>query len=280
MPLSFDTDAGLVMAVAQYAYLDMLFLLIIGQQVFAGEIRERFEKTYPLKSGGEFRLKNTNGSAHITSWDRNEVKIEAEKIVRARRREDAERIMREINIDIRQSEGLVDVDTRLPKHHGGFLDWIFSGGGTSIEVTYWISVPVQVNLVAKSVNGEVRAQGISGRAKLETTNGGIEVINASGSVSAETTNGAIEVSLTKVTLGEAMRFETMNGRIKADFPSDFAADISAHTINGHIDCDFPMAVQGRIRRTSLEGRIGSASSSSLGRVTFRTMNGSIDIRKR
>jgi DUF4097 and DUF4098 domain-containing protein YvlB len=259
----------------------MLFLLIIGQQVFAGEIRERFEKTYPLKSGGEFRLKNTNGSVHITSWDRNEVKIEAEKIVRARSREDAERIMREINIDIRQSEGLVDVDTRLPKHHGGgFLDWIFSGGGTSIEVTYWISVPVQVNLVAKSVNGEVRAQGISGRAELETTNGCVEVINVSGSVNAETTNGAIEVSLTKVTPGEAMRFETMNGHIEADFPSDFAADISAHTTNGHIDCEFPMAVQGRIRRTSLEGRIGSANSSSLGRVTFRTTNGSVNIRKR
>jgi DUF4097 and DUF4098 domain-containing protein YvlB len=260
-----------------------IFILFLGaQQLCAGEIRERFEKTYPLKIGGEFRLKNTNGAVQITSWDRAEVKIEAEKVVRARSREEAERIMKDINIDIRQSEGLVDVDTRLPKRHdGGFWDWIFSGGsGTSIEVTYWITVPAQVNLAAESVNGEVRAQNISGRAELETTNGRVEVINASGSVNAETTNGAIEVSLMKVTPGETMRFETTNGRIAAEFPEDFSADISASTTNGHVDCDFPMTVQGRIRRTSLEGRIGSTTSSAAGRVTFRTTNGSINIIRR
>ena len=259
----------------------LLLLLASLQPLFAGEIRERFEKTYPLKSGGEFRLKNTNGAVLITSWDRHEVKIEAEKIVRARSREDAERIMKEIEINIRDSAELVDVDTRLPRRSdGGFWDWVFNSGSTSIEVKYWITVPAQVNLTAESVNGEVRAQDISGRADLETTNGRVEVINASGSVNAETTNGAIEVSLTKVTPGETMRFATTNGRIEADFPPDFAADISASTTNGHVDCDFPMTVQGRIRRTSLEGRIGSGNSSSMGRVTFRTTNGSIAIRRK
>ncbi len=258
----------------------VLLILFAGlQQLLAGEIRERFEKTYPLKSGGEFRLKNTNGAVLITSWDRSEVKIEAEKVVRARSRDEAERIMKEIEINIRDSADLVDVDTRLPRRSdGGFFDWLFNGGsGTSIEVKYWITVPAQVNLSAESVNGEVRVQDISGRADLETTNGRVEVINASGSVNAETTNGAIEVSLSKVTPGETMRFATTNGRIEADFPPDFTADISASTTNGHVDCDFPMTVQGRIRRTSLEGRIGSGSSSSIGRVTLRTTNGSIRI---
>src|SRR5574342_1018876 len=94
------------------------FLLLLGNHPLLGdEIRERFEKTYPLKSGGEFRLKNTNGAVQITSWDRNEVKIEAEKVVRARSRDEAERIMKAIEINVREREGLVDVDTRLPKRH-------------------------------------------------------------------------------------------------------------------------------------------------------------------
>ncbi|MDZ7368618.1 MAG: DUF4097 domain-containing protein [candidate division KSB1 bacterium] len=259
----------------------ILVLLFGVQRLFAGEIRERFEKTCPLKSGGGFRLKNTNGAVYISSWNRNEVRIEAEKIVRARNRDDAERLMKEINIDIRQSEGLVDVDTRLPRRHdGSFWDWLFSGGGVNIEVRYRITVPARVQLAASSVNGEVRAQDISGRADLETTNGRVAVINAEGSVNAETTNGAIEVSLIKVTPGETMRFETTNGRIEAEFPADFSADISAQTTNGHVDCDFPLTVQGRIQRTSLQGRIGSASASEIGRVTFRTTNGSIQIRSR
>jgi len=259
----------------------ILLLFVCARQLLAGEIRERFEKTYPLKMGGEFRLKNTNGAVLITSWDRNEVKIEAEKVVRARSREEAERIMKEIEINVRESDGLVEVDTRLPKRgDGGFWDWVFNGGGTNIEVKYWITVPAQVNLTAASVNGEVRAQDISGRAELETTNGRVEVINASGSVNAETTNGSIDVALTKVTAGESMIFETTNGRIEAEFPADFVAEVSASTTNGRVDCDFPLTMEGRIRRTSLKGRIGSAAASSVGRVSLRTTNGSIDIRKR
>jgi DUF4097 and DUF4098 domain-containing protein YvlB len=256
-------------------------LLLVSQALLGGEIRERFEKVCKLKSGGEFRLKNTNGSVHVTSWDRDEVKIEAEKIVRARGRDEAERIMKEIEINIREGNGYVDVDTRLPKRHdGGFFDWLFSGGDVNVEVKYWITVPTQVQLNAKSVNGEVRAQDISGRAELETTNGRVVVLNAAGSVSAETTNGAIQVSLVEVAPGETMRFATTNGRIEAEFPEDFTAEISASTTNGHIDCDFPLTVQGRLRRTHLEGRIGQAGATNLGRVTLRTTNGSIDIRKR
>jgi len=80
--------------------------------------------------------------------------------------------------------------------------------------------------------------------------------------------------------GGEFRLKNTNGRIEAEFPTDFSADISAHTTNGHVDCDFPMTVQGKIKRTSLQGRIGSASSSEVGRVTFRTTNGSIRIVRR
>jgi DUF4097 and DUF4098 domain-containing protein YvlB len=259
----------------------VIFLLLLSSQaLFGGEIRERFEKICPLKSGGEFRLKNTNGSVHITAWDRNEVKIEAEKVVRARDRDEAQRIMKEIEINIRENEGYVDVDTRLPKRRDGdFWDWLFDGGGNNIEVIYWITVPEEIQLTAQSVNGEVRAQDISGRADLETTNGRVVVMNAAGSVNAETTNGAIEVALVKVASGESMRFETTNGRIEAEFPSDFSADISASTTNGHIDCDFPLTVQGRLRRTHLEGRIGETGAANAGRISLRTTNGSIEIRK-
>jgi DUF4097 and DUF4098 domain-containing protein YvlB len=261
----------------------ILLLFLGGNFLFADEISERFERTYPLASGGQFRLKNTNGAVYITSWERNEVKIEAEKVVRSRDREEALRIMQAIEINIRQRDNYVDVDTRLPRYgDNGFWDWLFGGGGTNIEVTYWITVPPQVQLTAHSVNGKVRAQDISGRAELETTNGRVIVVNATGSVSAETTNGAIEVSLVKVDDGESMRFATTNGRIEAEFPAAFSADISARTTNGHIDCEFPLTVQGRFRRTELEGRIGSAQQESQGggRLVLRTTNGSIYIRKR
>jgi lia operon protein LiaG len=73
-----------------------------------------------------------------------------------------------------------------------------------------------------------------------------------------------------------MRFETTNGSIQAEFPDGFSAAISARTTNGSINCDFPMTMQGRFSRTALEGRIGNDG----GRLTLRTTNGSIAIRRR
>ena len=181
----------------------------------AGELKERFEKTCPLQRNGRFTLQNENGSVTIVAWERNEVKIEAEKIARAGRESDAQKMLEATEIIVRQTENSVEVDTRTPRSMGGdsFWSWVFGGEGGNITVNYIITVPREINLKVKSVNGKIEAREISGRAELATTNGGVEVDEAVGSVSAETTNGRIQVSLAKVADNESMYFETTNGSV-------------------------------------------------------------------
>ena len=254
-----------------------LFLFVLAANAFAGELRERFEKSYPLNRDGRFSLQNTNGSVTIVAWDRNEVKIEAEKIARASRESDAQKMLEATEIIVRQEPNSVEVDTRTPRRHGGdsFWSWMFGEEGCNITVNYVITVPRNIQLKVKSVNGKIEARKISGRAELATTNGGVQVEEAMGSVSAETTNGRIQVSLAKVADNESMYFETTNGSVVAAFPQNFSATISARTTNGSINCDFPVTVAGRMGRNHLEGKIGDNG----GRVTLRTTNGSISIRQ-
>lgn len=255
----------------------VLALLLIGANLFAGELRERFEKTYPLKSSGRFRLENTNGAVHLTVWDRNEVKIEAEKIARAGRESEARRLLEATEIIIRAERNEVEVNTRTPKTGGdSFLGWMFGEGGNNITVNYWITLPHEVYMKIASVNGKIAAREISGKAELETTNGAIEVEEASGSVSAETTNGRIFVSLREVAQDETMFFETTNGSVVAEFPSTLSARVSARTTNGSVRCEFPLTMESKSGRTSLEGKIGNNG----GNLTLRTTNGSISIRRR
>src|SRR5579872_3341061 len=46
-------------------------------------LKERFEKTVPMRAGLEVRLHNSNGAVTFEAWDRSEVEISAEKHVQA-----------------------------------------------------------------------------------------------------------------------------------------------------------------------------------------------------
>jgi len=252
-------------------------VFLLTSAAFAGEIRERFEKTCPLARNGYFSLENTNGAVRLSVWDREEVRIEAEKVASAGREEDAKKLLAATEIIVRQGQNRVEVITRTPQcSDGGFWDWVFGNGSGRVAVTYWITVPRDIDLQVETVNGDIKAQEISGRADLETTNGGVDVTDAAGSVSVETTNGRIAISLKQVNRGESMQFETTNGSIVSEFPQDFSATLSASTTNGRINCDFPLTMQSAYERTSLEGRIGEGG----GKLTLETTNGSISIRRR
>ncbi|MEK7727732.1 MAG: DUF4097 family beta strand repeat-containing protein [candidate division KSB1 bacterium] len=254
-----------------------LALLLFCTSVFAGELREIFEKTYPLQAQGRFSLENANGVVQIAAWDRNEVKIVAEKIARAGRESEAQRLLEATEIVVREAKNDIEVYTRAPKTGGdSFWGWMFGEGSNHVTVNYTITVPREIYLKIISVNGKIDAREISGKAELQTTNGGIEVEDAEGSISAETTNGRIMVSLREVARGESMHFETTNGSVTAEFPRDFNAKISARTTNGSVRCDFPLTMENRSSRHSLEGRIGDSG----GNVTLRTTKGSIAIRQR
>src|SRR5579863_4553297 len=41
-----------------------------------GEFTEELHRTYPLTQNGRVELDNINGAVHISTWDRNEVKLD------------------------------------------------------------------------------------------------------------------------------------------------------------------------------------------------------------
>jgi len=239
-------------------------------------IRETFNKEFHLESGGKVELDNTNGSVRISSWNRETIRIEAVKKVKAGSRSDAEHIMEKIEIEIEHDDDLITIDTHLPKRQGsGFWAALFSGG-VEMSVSYEIVVPKEVDLELKTVNGTVEIKEIRGQIDAYTTNGAVKIYEVEGSVKAKTTNGAIEAELLEYDKTKEMRFKTTNGSISVYFPDDFAADIDAKTTNGSIKTDFPITVQGEYSRRRLSGVINGGGAD----VQLYTTNGSIKILKR
>ncbi|MDQ7064681.1 MAG: DUF4097 family beta strand repeat-containing protein [candidate division KSB1 bacterium] len=253
-----------------------LFAFLMANGMYGGELEETFDKTFPLEKGQHFSLKNTNGSVRLYGWDRQEVRIEAIKRVKAASRSQAERIMQQLEIQIERTDAGIFVDTIVPislRH--GFLSWLFDGFSShGVEVKYTIWLPNDVLSEVRTVNGSIFINELRGDINVRTTNGRIRVESASGSVKANTTNGSVNVELVEVEPGSEIRMRTTNGSVKLYLPKDFAGEIKARTTNGSITTDFPIEVMGQLNRRRLEGRIGEGGDVL---CDIATTNGSVKI---
>ena len=246
----------------------------------------------PLKPGSEVRLTNVNGGVTVDAWDRNEVQIEAEKMVRAGSDAAARKLMGQIHIDVAPGPAGLRIDTRIPKREeGGLLADLFNGGGVSVGVTYKLHVPRHVALDVLTSNGAIQAGGTLGNAHLKTNNGGITVREVSGnldlessngaigvarsagSLKAVTTNGAIDAELLHLAAGD-LHLETTNGGVSVRLPKDARLSVDAETSNGGIHSDFPVP-GGQPGKHSLKGEINGGGA----KLFIRTSNGGVHIRQ-
>ena len=245
--------------------------LISGASLYAGELTETYDKTFPAKA--TVGVENENGSVTVQSWNRPEIRVEAEKTVKGNV-EVAASAMKEIRIDVREEGGTLRVRTVLPKRNGGgFLDWL-AGNDVNANVRYTITVPRKTSLDLETVNGRIEVRDVEGVMDLETTNGKIEIVKSSGRVNAETTNGGIVAQLDATSPGQ-MDLETTNGSVQLELPEAFRANLDAATTNGSIKSDFPITIQGTMNKTRLNGALNGGGEG----LRIRTTNGSIKILK-
>ncbi|HET9227656.1 MAG TPA: DUF4097 family beta strand repeat-containing protein [Thermoanaerobaculia bacterium] len=254
----------------------------------AETVKETFLKTYPLQAGGELRVENRNGGITVEAWDRNEVRVEAIKQVKAGSAEKAREGLKLLRIEVQPTAGSVQILTKYPKNQGdGLLDWI-TGDSLSMSVTYKIKAPRELVSNLLSTNGGIRLVGTQGRADLATTNGGVtvenasgnirlrstngglHVKNASGSLDGVTTNGGITAHLTEVDGDISLR--TTNGGVTLQLPEDLRATVDIATSNGGIHSDLDVA-GGEKTRKSLTGEINGGG----GKLFVRSTNGGVRI---
>ncbi|HEY0511775.1 MAG TPA: DUF4097 family beta strand repeat-containing protein [Thermoanaerobaculia bacterium] len=264
-------------------------LLLGGAAAHGVTLKERFDQTVPLRSG-EVRLANVNGGIVFEAWDRGEVRIEAEKQVRAGNDETAHKLMSQIRIEVTPGRSGLRIDTHIPKSESGLFDGLF-GDSVSVGVSYKIHVPRQASIEVVDSNGGIRLTGTRGNAHLHTTNGGLAVEDvqgdmdlettngsigvdrSSGALKAVTTNGGIKAELADLSAGADLSLETTNGGVSLRLPRDARFSVDAETSNGGVASDFPVQ-GGQPGRRSLKGDVNGGGS----KVVIRTTNGGVHIR--
>src|SRR6202034_2801689 len=110
-----------------------------------GALTEEFHQTYAMTPDGRIELDNINGDVHISSWDQNQVKVDAVKYADTKERLD------EAKIEIDASSDSVSIRTNYPEHDH---NWNWGSHDNPASVEYTLTVPRTARLdEIKLING-------------------------------------------------------------------------------------------------------------------------------
>jgi DUF4097 and DUF4098 domain-containing protein YvlB len=234
----------------------------IAALAFAAEpYRESFDQSYPLVAGGRIALSNVNGSVQVNVWDQATVRVQAVK--EAESREDLEKL----RIEVKNSASTVEIETRYPHGDHGHL-----------SVEYTLTVPKGAALDRfELVNGSLTVSGLGGEVKAKLVNGEAKLTGLAGNVNVHSVNGEVTVELEKLSAGQRVELETVNGGIELRLAATVSAEVRAETVNGHLSNDFGVPVnKHKFVGADMTGSIGSGG----GDVRLETVNGKIRVVKR
>lgn len=266
-----------------------LALLLVAGAARAEKLKERFDKTFPLKPGARVELENINGPVIFEAWDRAEVRIEAEKWAESKRADVLQKALAKVRIEVSQKPGVLKIQTKA-ENHEGFMDWLL-GKEVNLGVNYRVRVPRQAVIAASNVNGDLKLAGTQGQANLtnvngaiavnavqgdltlQTVNGEIALARTNGGVQANTVNGGIKADLNGVP--DDLHFETVNGGVEIRLPASSRLTLDASMAHGVVQSDFQVVGNSPKKSNVLKGDVNGGGN----RVIIRSVNGVIEVSK-
>lgn len=241
--------------VGMLAVLNLVVLMADDQPRRSGGPRETVQRTLTFSDPGRAKtvvVDDVFGSVEVTGGPISEVRLHAERSVRAESPEAEERARREVTLDTTEGANTVAVTVNGPfRCRDGSVQWNEDDRKYVVRYDLKLEVPEQVDLVVKTVNdGDVVVRGVRGRLTVRNVNGRIELDRVSGSVDARTVNGAIRASFGANPGGDS-QFKTVNGEVRLAFAPGLAADFAMKTLNGEMRSDFDVL---SLPARPLEGR--------------------------
>jgi len=231
-----------------------------------GAYTEEFHQSYAITADGRVELDNINGAVHISTWDQNQVKVDAVKYADSKERLD------EAKIEIDSGKDHLSIRTKYPDHDHTF-NWGSHNNPASVE--YTLTVPRSVRLdEINLINGSLDITGVVGEVRAECINGKLEARNLGGRAELSTINGRLDAEFGQIA-GASIELKSVNGSVGVTIPSDSNAEIEASTVSGGIENDFGLPVNHhRFVGHDLRGELGNGGA----HIRLEDVNGRIEIR--
>ena len=225
---------------------------------------DEWTHTYPLAEKGQLQIASGNGEIEIEGVDGSMVEVRAERVARAATEAGARELLPRIVIREDVTADRIAIET---ERLAGITI------GVSIQVNYHVRVPRSALVRARTTNGGIVVEGVSGRVFATTTNGGVEGRELSGGVDARATNGRVAIALRAVG-DDPIDVRTTNGNVEVLLPQNAKANVSASCVNGTIDVSgIALEPMGEQSKRRVRGRINGGGTP----IEVATVNGRLTI---
>ena len=279
-----------------------MMMSVLTLLLAATALQYQTDTTVAVPANARLHLKNDAGRIEVTSWNRNELRIQAEH--GSRDQIEIERRNGVVTVRASRSRGRPIVDYRLTVPAS--MSLVVGGVHAEVHVT-GVQGDIQAESVEgditirggggamrlNSVEGDIIVDGARGRVQINGVDGDISVSNVVGDVSVETIDGDLtleNVDATNVDAstvdgdivyrgtikdGGRYRFTSHDGDLMLAVPAGINATVSVATFDGDFESDFSV----RLERT--QGRrfrfvLGSGSAT----VELESFDGAIRLRRR
>lgn len=253
---------------AALPFLTACDLALVSAGLFGGERRpadELFEWQGRIAAGQHVEIKGVNGRIAAAPSNSGLVEVTAD---RRGARNDPD----EVRMEVVEHPAGVTICAVYPREGNACLpgeDGRISARRNDVAVAFTVGVPTGVDLVARQVNGTIKASDLAGDVEARTVNGSITV-TAAGHAEARTVNGSITAAVGRTDWEGEASFETVNGSVTLTLPETADIDLSVRTSNGSIRTELPITDTDE-RRQRFEGRLGDGGRT----LRIRTVNGSV-----
>jgi DUF4097 and DUF4098 domain-containing protein YvlB len=265
----------------------------------------REEKRFTVSGTPELHLTTYDGTIEIHSGDdAKTVIVEIEK------RGPTQEALQSVRVETKQDGNRIDVEVKKPEHEVIFLGI----GHMTPSAKLIVTMPREGNITAKSGDGSMRIDRVRGRLDLRTGDGSVHGTEIAGQISVSTGDGSVTLDSTEgdldvdtgdgsvrvegkltgvklhtgdgsVTLradsGSVMKDDwsitTGDGGVNVSVPSDFSAEVDAHSSGGSVRSEFRIdkgSEDGDGERRALRGKIGQGGKT----LKIRTGDGSIRLK--
>lgn len=251
----------------------VLFLALLASgAAFAADTP--VNETHPLNGDARLSVSNVKGKITVTTWDRNEVRVEGHL------GEGTE------GLEVKGGPANLSIAVKYPDNNGGgwFGGWGGNDAGDSeLRVTAPAGITLDVEAVAADVEvtgvrgAELNIDNVSGDVTVDSAARDVEVNTVSGSqdlklhandVSAESVSGDVTI---RGELGGRIDLEAVSGTLTVDSTSA-AKSLSAGVVSGDVKLRTGLQPGGRLRAESLSGDLEvilpAATSASLSASSF------------
>jgi hypothetical protein len=149
------------------------------------------------------------------------------------------------------------------------------------RIDFTVRVPAGVRFAARTVQGDIQAEGLRGPVDAASVAGNVRV-STTGTARAATVSGNVEATFGE-TDGEDMEFASVSGNVVVRLAGDMGAEVEAHTLSGNIESDFDLRMRPEQEHSNeahgINIQIGRQARGTIGRggpeLTLNTVSGNI-----